>query len=222
MIFSLASFSQEKKLSYYFDFYSVQKTKDYRTGFKGKIITFLNTKDSTYNLNITEENNIKKAILFDTKNKRTVKFDVDFNFEKIEDLNKLSNSKLYTVVEYVYPKKYKKYVEDSEFEKDTITNKTIVHLTRYKNKKKKKIINEHYYFYGSNDNLNAYKNNSLKKYMLKKHKLKFTDNENVEKILCIEDGKIASENIYVENKNVDFNFAFPIDDVYPKYGSTSF
>ena len=75
------------------------------------------------------------------KNKQLIRFDLDFKYSKIEDLNKLINSRLYTnVTTKSNYRKYKDFVEEMRYENDTIDNQVIVHLIGYKNKKKKKII----------------------------------------------------------------------------------
>lgn len=207
-------FSQNKEMSYYFDYLSITNNKFYSKKFNGKIFSFKNTKDSSYVLVLRANDTLKEAILDDHKKKIIIKFDVNFDFKTIEDLKKLNNSKLYTVVEYEYPKKYRKSVELIEYERDSLTKKTIVHLTRYKNKRKKEIINEFYYYFGND--LKNENNIVMKKYLLKKHNFKLLENENLEKILVLKNGKIDSETTFLETKSIDYKFEFPIDDVYPK------
>ncbi|MBC7525586.1 MAG: hypothetical protein H7239_14270 [Flavobacterium sp.] len=176
----------------------------------------MNTKDSTYSLLIKMNDNVKGATLDDHKKKRVINFDVNFDYNKVEDLNKLNNSKLYTVIIYENQKKYKNFVEVFEYEKDTINNQILVHLTQFKNSKKKKIINEHYYYFSNKDNIESLYKNNVKDYLLKKYNLFEIKNFNLEKIVCVIDGKINSETVYLESKKIDFNFIFKIDELFPK------
>lgn len=203
-------------MSYYFDSSVVYKYKNYSTHFNGKMIYFMNTKDSTYSLLIKMNDNVKGATLDDHKKKRVINFDVNFDYNKVEDLNKLNNSKLYTVIIYENQKKYKNFVEVFEYEKDTINNQILVHLTQFKNSKKKKIINEHYYYFSNKDNIESLYKNNVKDYLLKKYNLFEIKNFNLEKIVCVIDGKINSETVYLESKKIDFNFIFKIDEIFPK------
>ena len=172
-------------MSYYFDFVSISNIKNHRNNYKGKDFFFKNLKDSTYVLVIGIHDSVKKATLIDYKKRRIIKFDVNFDYQKIEDLNKLSNSKLHTGVAFNKWKKNNKLVEDIEFEKDTGTNKTIVHLTQFKNKKRKKIINEHYYYFGDDSEIGDVYKNSIKNYLIKKYNLTLIKDENLEKIIQI-------------------------------------
>jgi hypothetical protein len=209
-------YSQEKRMNYYFDNYTISNYKNYNNGYDGQVINFNNTKDSTYKLLIRINKNLKDAILTDLKNKLVVKFDVNFIFNKIQDLNKLNNRKLFSIVDFDLNtrKKYKNFVEEFEFEKDSTTGKIIAHLTSFKNNKRKKIINEHYYFFEKNDKvINNYKN-STKLYLINKYNIKLDETENVQKILCIIDGKISNETEILEINQTDFNFNFKIDEEY--------
>lgn len=213
LFLSYFSFSQEK-MSYHFDYYSISNYKNYGAKLDNVMVNVLNEKDSTYSLLLNYSN--KEAILNDRKNRQLIKFTFDFKFEKIQDLNKLTNSRLYTKVIYSSRKKYKNLVRDFEYEKDTLTNKTIAHLTFYKNKKRKKIINEHYYFFGYDAKTFDTHSKSIKKFLITTYDLDVIKDLNIEKILHLEDGKISSETNFIEIKKTDFTFEFKVDDVYPK------
>ena len=102
LVNSLTVFSQEEKRSYFFDYYTIKNIKNYLRNFNGKIVNLYNTKDSTYTLYLDANN--KKAELLDFKKRLFIHFEMDFNFEKIEDLNKLKNSKIhYNVSFHKYP-----------------------------------------------------------------------------------------------------------------------
>ena len=210
------AFSQRDKKSYYFNYSSISEYKNYPTQFNGKLINFRNTKDSTYYLQIGINGSKKEAIITDYKNKLIIKFDVNFEYQNSDDLKKLSNSKLYTVVHFEKNKQYKKAVEEIEYEKDSITNNTIVHITRFANNKRKKIIGEHYYFFGNIENSGSIHKKSIKNYIIDKYNIVLKENENLTKILSLKEGKIESESIFLDIKSEDINFEFPIDDVFPK------
>lgn len=213
-----SSYSQDLERNYHFDLVTISNVKDYSHGFMGKVIDFINQKDSTYNLFIKVNGLNNEATLNDRKKKQIIKFDVDedFDYKTIDDLNKLSNSKLFTVVVHSKHKSYKNSTEDFEYELDSINNKTIVHLTRFKNKKRKKIISEHYHFLSVNDIYDGTNSSNYKNYILENHSLRIADNQELEKILHLKDGKIWLETQYISKKIVDFNFKFKIDEVYPK------
>lgn len=210
-------FAQDHKMNYYFNKVTVSNVKNYETGAMFKYIHFVNQKDTTYALGLQIEANSRTATLYDNKSKLLVKFDVSFSYEKIEDLNKLTHAILYSKVFSGRKRKFKKFAEDMEYEKDSLTNKTIVHLTQYKNNKRKKIINEHYYFFEKNDKINFNQKNSLKNYLNSKYKININEDENIGKIIHLKDGKNASETEFLEMKTVDFNFIFKIDDAIPYY-----
>ncbi|GAA3784751.1 hypothetical protein GCM10022271_16500 [Corallibacter vietnamensis] len=213
-----SSYSQDLERNYHFDLVTISNVKDYSHGFMGKVIDFINQKDSTYNLFIKVNGLNNEATLNDRKKKQIIKFDVDedFDYKTIDDLNKLSNSKLFTVVVHSKHKSYKNSTEDFEYELDSINNKTIVHLTRFKNKKRKKIISEHYHFLSVNNIYDGTSSSNYKNYILENHSLRIADNQELEKILHLKDGKIWLETQYISKKIVDFNFKFKIDEVYPK------
>ncbi|WP_191860140.1 hypothetical protein [Hanstruepera ponticola] len=211
------TFSQDNlKRSYYFDVVTISNTKNYSNGFMGKTILFQNQKDSTYSLYMRINNSMREVRLSDRKEKNSISFDMNFEYKSVEDLNKLNNSKLYTVVNYGKSKNYKNYVEEFEFETDSINHKTIIHLTSFKNSKRKKIISEHYYFFGLNDNYDINSPNSIKNYVSETYNLKIADHKHLEKIIHLEDGKISYESNNIIIDLIDFNFEFKIDEVYPK------
>jgi len=204
-------------MNYYFNQVTESNYKNYGTNFNGSIISFQNQNDSTYILQIRNNGSKRDAEITDYKNKLRIRFDVNFKYKNIEDLNKLSNSKLYTVVEFIKGKQFKEFREEFEFENDTVSNKKIVHLTQFKNKTSKKKINEHYYFFRKNKNLTNTNKRSVKNYLTDKYKLVFNDEENLEKVLHLHEGKISTETEILYVMTVDFDFNFKIDEVYPKH-----
>lgn len=204
-------------MSYYFNHVTKTAYKNYGTNFDGSVISFTNQNDSTYILQIRSNTNKSEAEIIDYKNKLRITFDANFVYKNVEDLNKLSNTKLYTAVEFSKGKRFKNFREEFEFENDTVSNKKIVHLTQFKNKTSKKIINEHYYFFGKNKNVINTNKKALKKYLTDKYKVAFEEDENLERILHLHDGKIVTDTEILHIMNIDFNFNFKIDEVYPKH-----
>ncbi|QBZ99002.1 hypothetical protein GS03_02514 [Flavobacterium sangjuense] len=189
---------------------TIEHRNDYKNNFEGKFIFLSNSNDSTYLMTIKIGKSLKDATISDHKKNWLIKFDMDFEYQHLEDLNNLTNSKLYTGVSSVSRKSYKNAVEDFKFERDTINNETIVHLKRYKNSKRKKIISDHYYFFGKKSNVYDTKKNSIKNYLNAKYNLDLSA-FNLEKAYHLEDGKLAIKSEEIYNESIDFNFNFKID-----------
>ena len=152
LFFTICSFSQEKEYNYHFDYFTKLNVKIYSDNRDFDTYIFKNSKDSTYSLELRYSKTDTIASIHDYKANQMIKFDVDFKFDKISDLEKLKISKLYKRV-YFNKIKSKKFHEEMEYEHDTINNQIIVHITQFKNNKKKKIINEHYCYFAENDNI---------------------------------------------------------------------
>jgi hypothetical protein len=156
------------------------------------------------------------ASLSDHKKSFIINFNVDFKYNNVEDLKKLNNIRLYRYVGFTKGKRYKKYIEDFEYEIDSINNQTLVHLTQYKNSKRKKIINEHYYYFSNKDNIKSIEKNNMKDYLLNKYNLLEIKNQNLEKTICVVDGKKQSENEILKITKIDYTFSFTPDQIFPK------
>ena len=220
---NLFCFGQKKQMSYFFDYYSKRNINNYETGKKGEVLYFSNRNDSTYSLSIELTNSDNKAIIIDKKKKITVHFDVTMGFINNDSVNlsKLKNSKLYTTVIFGSSRRHKKFVQDFEYGIDSITNKSIFHLTRFNNKKRKKIISEHYYFFEKDLNNMALIKNSVKEYIIDKFKVNIKEEDNLKRILHLKKGEIASETNFIETKNINYNFIFEIDEEFPKMNFTT-
>ncbi|RTY86779.1 hypothetical protein [Flavobacterium sp. GT3R68] len=208
-------FAQDHKMNYYFNKVTVSNFINYEYDTKVKYIHFINEKDTTYSLVVALQENSKTATLYDFENKFLVNFNANFNYEKVEDLNKLNHVILRNNVFWGRKKRSKKFVEDREYEKDSVTNQTIVHVTQYKNSKRKKIINEHYYIFEKNDKINNNGKNSIKNYLSNKYKINFSEDDNLKKIIHLKGAKNAGETEIVTIDAADFNFTFKIDDAIP-------
>lgn len=93
---SFFAFSQKKQQSYYFDCAITSNYKNYIYSRDEKLITFKNTKDSTYQLSISYGKTYKEATRNDFNKRELIKFDVNFDYNNVNDLKKLVNSKLFT------------------------------------------------------------------------------------------------------------------------------
>lgn len=189
---------------------SVEHRNDYKNNFDGKLIFLSNSNDSTYIMAVKIGKSLKEATISDHKKRWLIKFEMDFEYQHIEDLNQLSNSRLYTGLRSVRRKSNKNAVEDFKFERDTINNETIVHIKRFKNSKRKKTIFDHYYFFGKKSNVYDAKKNSIKNYLIDKYNLDLNA-FNLEKVYHLEDGKLAMKSEDIQNESIDFNFNFKID-----------
>ena len=152
---------------------------------------------------------MKESRLYDFKKKEVVEFSIDNVTFKMNDLANLKQPKL---VDYFFHKHEKKIdnknVEKVEFERDTILNKTLVHLIRYKNKKFKKIIHEDYFIFQKKQDSEFKRINQDVKDLITAHNVNLNKGESLTKTLCLNDGKISLDIEYLESKNIDYNFIF--------------
>ncbi len=212
LYFTICSFSQEKEYKYHFDYFTKFNVKIYSDNRDFDTYIFKNSKDSTYSLELRYSIIDTIASILDYKANQMIKFDADFKFDKISDLEKLKISKLYKRV-YFNKIKRKKFHEEMQYEHDTINNQIIVHITQFKNSKKKKIINEHYCFFAKNDNIKPIIKSIFKDNLIDKYKLEILDNYNLEKTLHLIDGKIDSQYLTCKIEKVDYNFSFKIEEI---------
>lgn len=219
ILFSTLGFSQSEnqERTYYFDTYELLSVKDFSNNIYGKSHRFTNSKDSSYSLELRyEENNNNTAHIMINKNRtERIAFDLDFEYTKPDDLNKLTNSKLYTVVFYGKTSDKKKIVDDITYENDSLNNQTVVHIKQFKNKKKKKLIKEIYYSLSKNNSL---LNDSTIKLSFTQDELLFLNKLNIDKIVSVNSkNEITDETTFLAHKNIDFTFTFKIDEVFPKH-----
>ena len=130
LLFCVTVFVQDnEQRSYKFDTYKLQNIKDYKNNIFNESHFFSNSKDSTYVLELRYGKENEALLFINDKNKQLIRFELDFKYSKIEDLNKLISSKLYTnVIRKSNYRKYKDFVEEMKYENDTIDNQIIVHL----------------------------------------------------------------------------------------------
>ena len=204
------SFSQEKEFNYHFDYFIKVSVKLYGNKIIHNGFLFKNSKDSTYSLEIKFTDKDTVAQIFDYKKIDITKFEVDFVFKDIDDLSKLKSPILYTKVYPDNKKKYKNFHEEMEYENDTINNQILVHITQFKNKKNKKIINEHYYYFTKKENIEPIEILNFKNKLINKYKLQILENYNLEKTLCIIDGKISSEYLTHKIEKINYDFKYSV------------
>ena len=218
MLFCVTVFAQDnEQRSYKFDTYKLQNIKDYKNNIFNESHFFSNSKDSTYVLELRYGKENEALLFINDKNKQLIRFELDFKYSKIEDLNKLISSKLYTnVIRKSNYRKYKDFVEEMKYENDTIDNQIIVHLIQYKNKKKKKTINNHYYFF-SNKNIELKNSKSrIIDYLSTKYQLLLAEDLKIDRIMHLEEGKLSKDTYFLKNEKIDFLFNFKINEVNPK------
>ncbi len=213
LIISCNIFCQKKDFNYKLNHLEVIVTKNYsyEKGYPERVIYFSNSSDSTYTLKLMISKNRKEAKLFDFKNKQAFLFEIDKIDFNEGDLDKLKNVKL---VDYYFHNHEKiidkKSVEKIEFGRDTIANKIIAHVTKYKNEKLTKIIHEDYLIFEKTFESRFKKHNEHVKSIIKKHQIKLLERESLKKLLCLKDGKINLEINYIENKDIDKNIKFSL------------
>lgn len=200
--------SQTVERNYHFDNYKIISYKNFRYKYDYKYFSFKNSKDSTYNLEIgySDNNKRKSCFLRDWERKELIRFDIDFVFMNKDDLAKLKNPAFVKIPSKtsnysVFNKRYEKI----EFEKDSINNKTIVHLIRFKDGSLKKILHDEYYFFGINKEINSKDLYSMKNYFNNSYNIGIPQDEDLEKILRLKDGKIESQTDYIKIVNIDYN-----------------
>jgi hypothetical protein len=203
--------------SYKFDTYKLSKVKNYRISTDVETHSFSNSNDSTYVLELRYGKKNEALLFINDKNKQLIRFDLDFKYSKIEDLNKLINSRLYTnVTTKSNYRKYKDFVEEMRYENDTIDNQVIVHLIGYKNKKKKKIIYNHYYFLSNKKKDTLINKPTIIDYLSKKYQLLLAEDLKIYRIMHLEKSKLSKDTYFLKNEKIDFLFNFKIDEVNPK------
>ncbi|MFN8274639.1 MAG: hypothetical protein U0X58_07130 [Flavobacteriaceae bacterium] len=203
-------------MSYQFTSVNTMHIKNYERNLDVKRIEFTNNQDSTYNLSINIYENSKTAMLMDYKKKVMIGFQINFDYQQIEDLNKLKNPILFTSVKSTKDKEYKNAVEEVEAQIDSADNqKTIVHTIKYKNDQKKKIVYESYSFFDNNAKLNNDRNVQFKNYLVDQYHLNQIKNQYLEKILILYKGKIDKQIDFLDFSKTDFKFEFKIEETMP-------
>lgn len=135
---NLIAFCQE---SYHFDYFTVYEyKKDSLDNNSNKDIYYSNSKDKNYLLSIImKKDTIFSATLIDYSNELIFIYKDDFNKNKINDI---SLFKSYTLNKYSLEYFKKSHNSFYEINYDTIGNKKIICINRFKNSKKKKLINQ--------------------------------------------------------------------------------
>jgi hypothetical protein len=206
-------FSQEnEKRSYSFNTFTSSIITYYGSKiYRNNYVFVKNEKDENYYLSIN--NDLMTATLNDFTLNKIFHFKLKKRVEKIVDLKQLDTafynpkSKLHCNCNSS-EKSEKPIVEEIEYERDTINKKFIVHRMTYKNNKKKKIIHEDYFIFKENTNTANIDKTVSSKFFSDKFNIPFTDNDDLEKIIEIKDGKKMEEYEYVFTKkeNITLNF----------------
>ena len=220
-LFCSVIFAQESQnRSYNFDTYKLLEIKNYGNNSFYESHQFSNSKDTTYVLELKYGKDKNEATLFIEKEKpEIIKFDLNFNYSELDDLNELNNSKLYTdIIRKNKQTRSKDFVEEMRFENDTIDNQVIVHLKQFKNNKKKKIINEHYYFLSNknNDLKIDTRKNAVVNYLIEKYDLKIVKGLKLDRIMHLYEGKLFLDTYFQKYEKIDFLFNFKIEEVNTK------
>lgn len=202
-------------MSYYFNAIHINDFTHSGDKIRTKVFDFRNQKDTTYYLQIRSSKEKKEASLFDSKKDLFIRFEIDSEFSKVDDLRLLKNAILFKYPETYKPKKVKNVVTKVEAEKDTVNHQTIVHIVNYKNNKRKKIINEHYYFFGKKGKPYSLSKKTLKDYLAEKENIKIDDDENLEKVMHLSNGKINYITENFEYTPIDIQFEFLINKTFP-------
>lgn len=141
IVFSLNSFSQEKKLSYHFDYYSVYEfNKEGKDNLKSiKELYFSNSKDSTFILEVSLENEVvKRAALLDFSNLKITIFKDERNLNNYNDV-RLFNQASTTDYNLDNCRNTSNYFYEINYDSPSVG---FISIVKYKNSKKKNIVDE--------------------------------------------------------------------------------
>lgn len=206
-------FAQEfEKHSYSFDtFTSYLETVYSETSQKNNYVILKNSKNKDVSMVIN--NNLKIARLFDFTNGKMFFFDLKNRIENISNLKNLDTAIYNSKSKITMHKNSCNCDKDNilvevEQERDTIQNKFIVHKIIFKNHKKKKILHEDYYIFKLTNSNFTLDKSLLKEYLSENYNIPFIENEDIEKIICVQDNKKISETEYIITKrgNINLNF----------------
>lgn len=206
-------FSQEnERRSYSFDTFTSSIITFYESiVLRNDYVFVTNEKDESYYLSIN--NNLMSASLIDINLNKIFHFKLKKRVEKIVDLKQLDtvfyNSKSNLNCNCNLSEKSEKpIVEKIEYERDTINKKFIVHRIIYKNKKKKKINLEKYFIFKENPNTANIDKTVYSNFLSDKSNIPFTENDDLEKVIDVKDGKIMVEYEYLftRKENITLNF----------------
>jgi hypothetical protein len=204
------SFGQSEGISHDFDNISFAKFDNSFTNFHGEKIEIRNSKDSTYSISIIQNEKYRTAELSDLKNNIKVTFDLNFKFNKIEDLNRLKFKSSYAIYGNNFNKERDTFTEVT-YEKDTIENKTTVRSALYvytnRKKNKKKVLKDFYYIFNTIPNQKNYYNYQ-KSNFINEFKIPLTEDDVLVRFINVTGDKINTELNYTETKEVEFNFKF--------------
>lgn len=211
LLFPILLFSQQDERKYHFDYFEKVNFRIHPYNENQDSYFFKNSKDSTYHLELRYAKYDTIAKMYDNTIKENVIFDLNFIYKNINDLKKLSNPSIdKSITSVLKNKKAIKYIEDFEFEHDTINKQFIIHKIQRKDNKKKTIINEHYFFFSKNKNICPINNSKIKEHFIKNYKLEIPEDYHYEKTLCLIDGKINTQDQIIKIEKIDFDLSFII------------
>jgi hypothetical protein len=211
LLFPMLLFSQQKERKYHFDYFEKVNIKVHVYEENHDSYFFKNSKDTTYYLELRYAKYDTIAKIFDSSTKECIVFDLNFIFKDINDLKKLSNPSIDNNVSFVKRNEKKiKYIENIEYEHDTINKQYIIHKIQRKDNKKKTIINEHYFIFSKKQHINTISDSKFKDYLIKNYQLELPEDYHYEKTLCLIDGKISTQYLISKIEKIDFDLSFKI------------
>lgn len=141
LIFSSNSFSQEKKPSYHFDYYTVYdyKESEKKNSKTSNILAFSNSKDSTYILTlILKKEEVVYATLFDHANSISYIYKLPGFLKNYNDVRLFNSASTVSINNEPYINNHK-FLYKVEYNKNSFSIKT------YKNNKKQKFVTETFF-----------------------------------------------------------------------------
>lgn len=209
ILFPILFFSQQNERKYHFDFYEKVNIRIHIYNENRDTYFFKNSKDTTYYLELRYSKYDTIAKIIDNSTNENIVFDLNFIYKNINDLKKLSNPRIdnSVIIPHAKNKKFK-YIEDFEYEHDTINKQYIIHKIQHKENKKKTIINEHYFIFSKKNQINTISDSKFKDYLIKNYKLEIPEDYYHEKTICLIDGKVNSEYLIYKIEQIDFDLSF--------------
>lgn len=202
------SLHAQNKENYSFDRITSGKIKNTNIGSNGDVFIIENSTNSDFYLEIIQYKNGRKLAELFHKNRKRIHFDFDMKFSNLNDIQKLTTTKVDNFENYHF---VSENLDSISFAKDSIKNELIVRSFSYKKRRKKiDILNDFYYMYSRADELledKEFMNN-----LTNKDFDCYLRSENLKRFLNVYNNKINVEIIY--EKSVKHNYFVSIKERY--------
>ena len=207
LLLNVSLYAQNKE-NYSFDRITSGKIKNTNIGSNGDFYLIENSTNNDYYLEIIQYKNGNKIALLFHKNKKRIHFDFDVKFSSLNDIQKLTTTKVDNFENYHF---VSENLDSISFAKDSIKNELIVRSFSYKKRRKKiDILKDFYYIYSRADKLledEEFMNN-----LNSKNFDCYIRSENLKRFLNVYNNKINVEIIY--EKLVKYDYFISLKEKY--------